>query len=52
VLITVHKHIRERQGQLRLCSIQAAIHEIFVITRLSAIFQICRTRQEAIGSLK
>ena len=52
VLITVHKRIRERQGQLRLCCIQAAIHEIFVITRLNEIFQICQTRQEAIDSLK
>lgn len=52
VLITVHKRIRERQGQLRLCCIQATIHEIFVITRLNEIFQICQTRQEAMDSLK
>ncbi|MCE5324787.1 MAG: STAS domain-containing protein [Planctomycetaceae bacterium] len=51
VLITLNKRIRERKGDLRLCNIQPAIYEIFVITRLNEIFQICSSRQEAVDSL-
>jgi anti-sigma B factor antagonist len=52
MLITLNKRVREREGELRLCNIQPAIHEVFVITRLNEIFQICRTKQEAMDSLK
>ena len=51
ILITLHKRIREKRGQLRLCCIQSAIYEIFVITRLNEIFSICQSRQEALGDL-
>ncbi|MDP6636848.1 MAG: STAS domain-containing protein [Phycisphaerae bacterium] len=51
ILITLHKRIREKRGQLRLCCIQSAIYEIFVITRLNEIFSICQSRQEALGEL-
>ena len=51
VLITLHKRVRERSGQLCLCSIQPAIQEIFQITRLNEIFSICGTRNEAVKSL-
>ena len=43
MLITLHKRIREKNGQLRLCSIQPTIDEIFMITRLNEIFNICQT---------
>ena len=52
MLITLHKRIRERGGELRLCGIQPAILEVFVITRLNEIFQIAPTREQAIQSLK
>jgi len=51
ILITLHKRVREKRGQLRLCCIQSAIYEIFVITRLNEIFSICQSRQEALGDL-
>ena len=51
MLITLHKRVRERGGELRLCAIQPAIFEVFVITRLNEIFTICPTRQEAVDSL-
>ena len=51
MLIMLHKRIREKGGQLRLCNIQPAIFEIFVITRLNEIFSICSSRQEAIEAL-
>lgn len=51
VLITAHKRIREKGGQLRLCNIESAIYEVFVITRLNEIFTICDSREEAMKSL-
>ena len=51
MLITLHKRIREKDGQLRLCCIQPSIYEVFVITRLNEIFQICQSRQEALADI-
>lgn len=51
MLITLHKRIRERHGELRLSGIQPPILEVFVITRLNEIFQIHTTTEEAIRSL-
>ncbi|MCP4377112.1 MAG: STAS domain-containing protein [bacterium] len=51
ILITLHKRIREKRGQLRLCCIQSVIYEIFVITRLNEIFSISQSRQEALDEL-
>ena len=52
MLITLHKRIREKGGELRLSGIQPAILEVFVITRLNEIFTICPTRDQALESLK
>lgn len=51
MLITLHKRVRENDGELRLCNIQPTIYEVFVITRLNEIFEICSSRQEALDSL-
>ncbi len=51
VLITLHKRIREKSGQLRLCNIEPAIYEVFLITHLYEIFTICDSREEAMESL-
>lgn len=51
MLITLHKRIREKQGELRLCNIQPSIYEVFVITRLNEIFQIFQSRREALESI-
>lgn len=52
MLISLNKRIREESGQLRLCCIQPTIHEVFVITRLTEIFEIRRTREEALTSMR
>lgn len=52
MLITLHKRTREKGGELRLCCIQPAIYEVFVITRLNEIFSIHQTRPQAMDSLK
>ncbi len=51
MLITLNKRIRERDGRLRLCNIQPAIYEVFQITRLNEILEICQSRPEAVKSL-
>lgn len=52
MLITLHKRVREKSGQLRLCNIQPQIFEVFVITRLNEIFDIYSSRREAVASLR
>jgi len=52
MLITLHKRLREKGGELRLCGIQPAILEVFVITRLNEIFTICQTREQALQTLQ
>jgi anti-sigma B factor antagonist len=51
MLITLHKRVREKSGQLRLCNISPSIFEVFVITRLNEVFTVCETRDAAIGDL-
>lgn len=51
LLIRVSKKIYESGGRLKLCSIDSKIYEIFKITRLDTIFEICDDRQKATRSL-
>ncbi len=51
LLIRVSKKIYEGEGQLRLCSIDPKIHEIFKITRLTKIFDIYTDVEGAVESL-
>ncbi len=51
MLITLHKRVREKDGQLRLSAIQPAIYEVFVITRLNEIFEISESVEQAIKTL-
>ena len=41
LLIKISKKVYEKAGELRLCSISAKIDEIFKITRLDKVFEIC-----------
>ena len=50
LLINIHKSIREKNGQLRLCGIQPQIFEVFVTTKLNKVFRIANARQEAMES--
>lgn len=48
MLITLHKRVREKDGVLRLCNIRPSIYEVFEITRLSEVFKILPSREEAV----
>jgi anti-sigma B factor antagonist len=51
LLIRVSKRVYECDGQLRLCNIDPKIHEIFKITRLNRIFDICEGVEDAAESM-
>jgi len=48
MLITLNKRVREKGGTLCLCNICPSIYEVFVITRLNEVFEICDGRGEAV----
>jgi len=52
MLITLHKRIRQADGQLRLCDIQPSISEVFKITRLDEIFAIDPDRAKARAAMR
>jgi anti-sigma B factor antagonist len=49
-LITVNNRIRAKDGQLRLSDINAQIFEVFVLTKLTRIFNIHETAEKALAS--
>lgn len=51
LLIRLSKKVYEQQGTLKLCCIDEKIYEIFRITRLTKIFDIYPTRDEAADSV-
>lgn len=51
LLIRVSKKVYEGDGRLRLCNIKPKIYEIFKITRLTKIFDICPDVESAAESL-
>jgi anti-sigma B factor antagonist len=51
LLIRISKKIYQRNGQLKLCGINAKIFEIFKITRLDRVFEICTDVDAAVESL-
>jgi anti-anti-sigma factor len=52
VLISGHTSYTRRNWQLKLCGINNKIDSIFVITKLSLVFDVHDTRKEALASFK
>lgn len=52
VLISSHASFVKRQGSIVLCNVNKSIENIFVITKLTLVFTIKGTVEEAIKSLK
>ena len=50
MLVTVAKHVKKSQGQLRLCSLNRQLCEVIEITALQNLFTISPNRQAAIES--
>jgi anti-sigma B factor antagonist len=49
-LILLDKKIKTAGGKLQLCNVKPAIFDIFAVTRLTQLFQIKRTEQDALAA--
>jgi anti-sigma B factor antagonist len=49
VLISAHSNYVRRGGQMKLCSVDKRIENIFVITKLSLVFDVYGTEEQAIA---
>ena len=50
VLISAHSNYVRRSGQMKLCSVDKRIENIFVITKLSLVFDVYPSEELAIAS--
>jgi len=50
VLITGHTNYARRSGQMKLCNVDKRIQNIFVITKLSLVFDVYESEEKAIAS--
>jgi anti-sigma B factor antagonist len=50
VLISAHSSYVRRGGQMKLCAVDKRIENIFVITKLSLVFDVYATEEQAIAS--
>lgn len=51
VLISAHANFSKREGKIYLCNISKSIENIFVITKLTLVFNICESLEEAIKNI-
>jgi anti-sigma B factor antagonist len=49
-LITLDKKAKARGGSLKLCNIRPEIYEVFAITRLNRLFDICDDEADALAA--
>ena len=52
VLIRLKKRIKEAGGQLKLCSLSPALHEMFLFTEVYKLFEIHQNPQDALAGFK
>ncbi|MFP4527070.1 MAG: STAS domain-containing protein [Candidatus Kapaibacterium sp.] len=52
VLISAHANFAKRDGKIILCNVSKSIENIFVITKLSLVFSITDTLDEAIEEIQ
>jgi anti-sigma B factor antagonist len=50
-LITMEKKVGVTEGVLKLCEIQPEIYEVFTITKLDRLFDICPSEADALASI-
>ena len=51
-LIRLNKRVEETHGELKLCDIRESLYEVFVITKLNRLFDICDTQELAMSSFE
>lgn len=50
VLVSAHTTYSRNKGKVKICGINKNINNIFVITKLTLVFEVCETREDAIKS--
>ena len=50
VLVSAHTTYSRNNGQVKLCGINKNINNIFVITKLTLVFEVCETLDDAVKS--
>ena len=50
MLISAHSNYVRRGGQMKLCSVDKRIENIFVITKLSLVFDVYPSEEQALAS--
>jgi anti-sigma B factor antagonist len=51
VLVSAHTSFSKNKGHVKLCGINKNINNIFVITKLTLVFDVAETREDAIATL-
>ena len=51
ILIASHANFAKREGEIILCNISKSIENIFIITKLTLVFEIAESLEKAINSL-
>jgi len=51
VLVSAHTTFSRNKGQVKLCEINKNINNIFVITKLTLVFDVAETRDDAVKAL-
>ena len=49
-LILLDRSVKQSGGRLKLCSLRPEIQEVFLITRLNQVFEICEDESDALAS--
>ena len=49
VLVSAHTTFSKNKGHVKVCGINKNINNIFVITKLTLVFDTCETREEAVA---
>lgn len=48
-LVSIHKFCAEKKRRMRLCNLSPYVNEIFDLTRLSKVFEVVKTLEDALA---
>ena len=51
-LVGIHSMYQKSDGKIKLCNVAKGVQNVFVITKLTSVFDVEEDRQQAINSLK
>ena len=49
-LVALHKKIKQCDGELKFCEIRPSIFEVFKVTKLDKLFEVCESQADAINA--